>query len=117
MNKRNLSIIVLSGILSVLPAISFAVFDPGQTPGLPEGTTPQTVFNSVADQITRGLWEVFALLAVIMFVLAGVSFMTAQGDPEKVKLARAEFMWGVVGVVVSILAFSMVTIIRNVLKI
>ncbi len=36
----------------------------------------------------------------------------AQGDPSKVGEARKAFLWGVAGVAVIVMAFSMITFVR-----
>lgn len=56
---------------------------------------------------------VFSAIAVIMFVIAGILFLTAQGEPDKVKTARAAFMWGIAGVIVGIIAFSIIAIVSR----
>jgi hypothetical protein len=48
-------------------------------------------------------WVVFVVAAIII-VVAGFMFMTASGDPEKVKKARMIFIYGLVGVVVAVIA-------------
>ncbi len=59
---------------------------------------------------------VFGAVAVIMFIIAGVLFMTAQGQPEKVQTARQAFLWGVAGVIVGILAFSIIAVVGSVIR-
>ena len=59
---------------------------------------------------------IFGLMAVVMFVMAGILFLTARGAPEKVQEARGAFMWGVAGVVVGIIAFSIVAIVGSFLS-
>lgn len=63
--------------------------------------------------MTAGL--IFGAVAVICFLVAGVLFLTAAGDPGKLTIARAAFIWGIVGVVVGILAFSIIEIILRVI--
>lgn len=58
-------------------------------------------------------WVVFGLIVVICFVMAGVLFLTAQGQPEKIKTAKSAAIWGVVGIFVGILAYSIQTIIEG----
>lgn len=58
-------------------------------------------------QLLKFIWPVFIGLAILMFLLAGVYFLTAQGDPGKLKEARSALIWGIVGVVVGILSFSL----------
>lgn len=78
---------------------------------LPNITTPNgnsTVsIPGVIDAILRFVWPVFIGFAVLMFILAAFQFFTSQGEPEKVNSARQFVIWGIVGVVVGVLAFSL----------
>ncbi len=51
---------------------------------------------------------VVGFVAVIMIILGGISFITSQGDTSKVTKARNTILYGVVGLVVSLLAFAIV---------
>lgn len=50
----------------------------------------------------------FALLIVI--IRGGISYITAQGDPKAVMAARSSLTWGVIGFIVIIAAFVILTI-------
>jgi hypothetical protein len=101
MNKKLLSTLITAGIL-VLPVIAMA--------------QPVGQITSICQLITKIesiIWTVFGLIAVIAFVTAGILFLTAQGQPDKVTTARTAFIWGVVGVAVGILAYSIVAIVGS----
>ena len=51
---------------------------------------------------------VIGFIAVAMIVMGGISFATSQGDTSKVAKARNTILYGVVGLVVAILAFAIV---------
>ena len=68
-----------------------------------------TLVNTVLGKI----WIVFAGLAVVAFLYAGIMFLTANGAPEKISTARQAFLWGVVGVVVGIIAYSIIAIVGS----
>lgn len=102
MNKIVVSLILLS--ILIAPALASA--------------QPRVTINSLdqlIEAIKRPIWAVFGLLALICFIVAGILFLTSAGDPDKIKLARTALIWGVVGVVVGILAFSIVSIIETAL--
>ena len=61
------------------------------------------------------VWPIFLGLVVIMFIWAGILFVTAQGDPAKISQAKKAVIWAVVGVIVAFLAFSAVGIITKIL--
>lgn len=99
--KRNSIISSLIGLTLCVPLAVFAV--PGQIGS----------WANLADRIKDFAWQVFALIAVIMFIIAGVLFLTAQGEAEKLTKARSAFMWGVAGVVVGIVAYSILYIVGS----
>ena len=72
-------------------------------------TTIQDIMNNTT--ILTGL--IFGTVAVVCFVLAGILFLTAQGDMEKVKTAKHATIWGVVGVGVGLIAFGIIRLVAN----
>jgi len=80
---------------------------------------PDAIPNNIAISVTsviNGLfnviWPVVVAVIIIMFIYAGVMFLVAQGDPGKVATARLAVIWGMAGVTVILLAFSIITIVR-----
>ena len=63
------------------------------------------------------VWMLFGLIAVVSFLMAGILLLTAGGQPEKIQAARSAFIWGVAGVVVGILAFSILSIVGGVMRV
>lgn len=102
MKKIVVSLLLLS--ILIVPALAFA--------------QPQVTISSLdqlVNAIKRPLWVVFGLIALIAFVISGILFLTAAGNPEKIAQARTAFLWGIVGIVVGIVAFSIVSIIESAL--
>lgn len=106
MNKKLISL--SASVVLLLPALVLA-FIPGPIPNPVSGLS----VNQLVDVIFSILWPVAVAFFIIMFVIAGFLFATAQGDPEKVKQARQAVIWGVVGVLVALLAWSIVVVIRG----
>lgn len=70
--------------------------------------------NAPADFIKPALQIVFALLgsvALLVIVISGIRYMTAVGDPGKVAQARATILYALIGLVIALSAFSIVTIV------
>ena len=101
---KKYSIILSTAGLLLLPTVIFAQ---PRAINLPIVTV---VANLIATALTV-VWMVAAAFVVIMFTIAGFKFLTAQGEGSKVNEARQAVIWGVVGVVVIILAWSIVTIV------
>lgn len=98
---------ILSGAL-VLPSAVFAQLEP-YAPGAPHVNSLASIIHSA--ELVTGL--VFGAIAVISFAVAGILFLTAYGEPEKIKTARNAVIWGVAGVVVGIVAFSIIAIVGS----
>lgn len=63
-------------------------------------TTLNTAINVVIG--------IVGFLAVAIIILGGIGFVTSQGDTAKVTKARNTILYGVVGLVVALLAFAIV---------
>ncbi|MBU3934456.1 pilin [Patescibacteria group bacterium] len=105
--KKNLIALSLIAVVLCLPFLVSAQI-------IPDPKTDITL-DSLIHSIQDATWKVFGLIALIMFVVAGVLFLTAGGDPEKVGKARQAFLWGVAGVIVGILAYSIITFVTALL--
>ena len=56
------------------------------------------------------------IVAVIVIIIGGINYMTSSGDAGKVKKAKDTILYGVIGLVVCVLAFAIVNfVISNIL--
>jgi hypothetical protein len=103
-------LIIASASLAVLaaPVLGLAINIPPQ----PVGNNALNV-TSIVNSIFGFIWPVIIGIIIILFIIAGFEFITAQGDSAKIGKARQFVIWGIVGIVVVLLAFSMVSIIQN----
>lgn len=62
--------------------------------------TIQTAINVVLS--------VVGVVAVVVLIVGGISFITSQGDAGKVTKARNTILYGVVGLIVALLSFAIV---------
>jgi hypothetical protein len=104
MNKKIISSLILGALLILLVA---------PTPAFAVVNSIQTLMVAIVNGV---VWVVFCGIAVICFVYAGIMFLSAYGDPGKLQLARSAFLWGVVGVIVGILAYSIILVIERALS-
>lgn len=56
---------------------------------------------------------VLGLVAVLVIILGGVSYTTSTGDPGKVKKAKDTIMYGIIGLIVAILAYAIVNFVLS----
>ncbi len=104
MNKK----IITTLLLLTIPVAALA-FNSGTTPNV----APGLVISDLIDVVFYILWPLVVAFSVISFITSAVLFMTAQDDPLRLIQARQALLFGIIGVVVSLLAFSVPFIIRN----
>ena len=67
--------------------------------------------------IINAVVGVLALICVIVIIVGGVNYMTSAGDPGKVKKAKDTILYGVIGLIICVLAFAIVNfVITNIIK-
>lgn len=64
------------------------------------GSAVQPVINIVIFLV--------GVVAVVMVILGGIRYSTSQGDAGKVKSAKDTIMYGIIGLVIAMLAFAIV---------
>lgn len=65
--------------------------------------------GAFAASLTNTLLFVLGIVAVVMIIVGGIKYATANGDASKVKSAKDTVMYSVVGLIVAIMAWGIVT--------
>ncbi len=84
------------------------------TKDIPEGTNPvqnpltSNTFGDLLTKMITGFLEVAGLLAILMIIIAGFRYITAQGNEEQVTQAKQSLQWAIIGLVVALLAYVIV---------
>ena len=112
-------VLVVAGVgLAALPA--FAANTPGSVSnGLNaavngSGLSNQSVsVDSVAKNVVNALLYIIGILAVIMIIVGGVMYTTSAGDQAKVTKAKNIIIYGLVGLVIAILAYAIVSFVLD----
>ena len=65
--------------------------------------------------ILNAVFGIIGVVSVIMFILGGISYATSQGDPGKVKKGKDTILYGVIGLIVALLAFAIVNFVLGAL--
>ena len=84
----------------------------------------QNIFTTVADmsgifpntpslegtlqKIVTFIFALMGIVAVFVIIYAGFMMMTSSGDPGKVKKGKDTILWGIIGLIVAILAYAIV---------
>lgn len=113
MNKKLIGLSAAT-ILFILPAFSLAInIADVNIYAEPTGTLTDIIL--VLNKILPIVWAVFVAIAIIMFIVAGIDFLIAQGEPGKLQQARRFVIWGFVGVAVAIIGYSVFKLVNTIL--
>ena len=84
--------------------------------------TNVTQFNGATDLkdsiigIINAVIGVLGIVAVVVIIIGGINYMTSSGDSGKVKKAKDTILYGVIGLVICVLAFAIVNfVISNII--
>ncbi len=69
-------------------------------------TGGQGDINSAVGTALNVVYGIIGVVAVVMIIIGGVSYSTSQGDPSRLKKARGTILYGIIGLVVALLAFT-----------
>ena len=104
----------LASVASISPAHALTCANGTETTDIktcPEWSQSQIAKNDNLMgtlQLVVVIVGVIGFVAVIMMIMGGISFVTSQGDAGKVSKARNTILYGVVGLIVALLAFAIV---------
>lgn len=110
---------ILLGVLAVATMSSATIMPALATVTCPDGkekTTieeclerePKTDLTSTVKKIVDFIIGLIGIVAVFMVIFGGFQYTTSQGDAGKVKKAKDTILYGIVGLVVALLAFGIV---------
>lgn len=94
--KKNLIILSLICIILISPVVALAY-----------------TLGSLVDSVVQAAQLIFLGVAVVCFIMAGILFLSSRGDPEKLASARSAVLWGVAGVVVGIIAPTIIDFVKS----
>ena len=77
-----------------------------------EGPNEPGLMDRVVD-IINVIAGVVGVVAIAVIVLGGILFVTSTGDAAKVQRAKNTVLYGVIGLVISLLAFAIVNFVLN----
>jgi len=118
MSGKNFIFISLIIFFIFLPFLVGAI-TPGAIPeakelGTPESPikTPGGLLDAIAN-IVKWVYIVFFVIAVMFILFAAFTYLTAGGNPEKIKSARTKIIYAAIAIAIALLAVGAVTIIKN----
>jgi len=99
MAKKNIFLTLLAILLS-LPIVSFA---------------QDITITGMIDNVVLIIWYVADAIIVILWIITGILFLTAQGAPEKLNLAKKALFASIIGTAIIIIAGSAVWLVGGII--
>ena len=78
-----------------------------------DSTKAEADFTGKLTEVLNWIFGIIGIVAVIMIILGGFTLMTSSGDPGKVKKGKDTILYGVIGLVVALLAVVIVNFVIN----
>ncbi len=79
---------------------------------VPDKVIPDTDVVATIGNIADWLFYILLGVSVLFIVIAGLEYVTARGDPEKIKSAGQKVLYALVGIVVASLAKGLVVLVQ-----
>ncbi len=73
-------------------------------------------FTDLAYAIIKFIFNIALAVVPIMFIIAGLFFITAAGDPEKIKKAKDMVLWTIIGFMVILMATGIIQAIQEIFE-
>ncbi|MBR3329336.1 hypothetical protein IKG29_02295 [Candidatus Saccharibacteria bacterium] len=94
-------------VIKTLAKIS--VDDLNQSDFNDDGTGLSVTVGNIIQAVVGAL----GLVCVVIIILGGIQYMTSSGDAGKVKKAKDTILYGIIGLVICVLAFAITTFVIN----
>lgn len=69
--------------------------------------------GTIIGSVTTTLLGVIAAISVLMIIIGGLRYVISGGDPKKTADAKNTILYAIVGVVVALLAFAIVSFVTT----
>ena len=103
--------LVVAGAGAVVVPSGYAFADGESWRSGMEAANPGTTTNdlpTIVKNIINGVLYVVGVLAVVMVIIGGVKYTTSGGDQAAVTSAKNTILYGIIGLVISVLAYAIV---------
>ncbi len=71
-------------------------------------------FEDLVNAIVRFLIKLAVAISPIMFIWAGILFVTAAGDPAKIQKARDVVLWTIIGLGIVLMSYAIINVIQEI---
>ncbi|HVW23013.1 MAG TPA: pilin [Candidatus Saccharimonadales bacterium] len=96
-----------------LLATAQALCDPKTQTSCNTGLPTVGVSSNQVHEVLQIVFGIMGAIAVLIIVISGLKFITAQGNPEEISKARQTIIYALVGLAVAISAEAIVSLVLS----
>ena len=100
------------GLILALPLTAIMFGLPLMVLGADLEELPDVDLMATLENIADWLYYLLLGVAVVFIVIGGLYYVTAQGDPDKIKRAGQTIQYALIGVIVAALAKGLVALVQ-----
>ncbi len=112
--------LALGGLFAFAAPTAYAATDPGCPDGwesnhgtcVPPSNNDVEVWDVVQTAL-NWILAIIGVIATIMIILGGIQYTTSAGDSGKVKKAKDTILYGIIGLVIALLAAAIVNFVLD----
>ena len=113
MKKIILGLVIASFVLAPVAFATIGLMAPLDAFAKPpDKVIPDTDVMESLGNIADWLFYILIGVSVLFIVIAGLEYVTAQGDPEKIKAAGQKVLYALIGIIVASLAKGLVILVQ-----
>ena len=90
--------------LAFLPTTVFATIAP---PTPPSGVSNLGLIETI-NKVSSAILAIIGVIAVLFLIIGGFQYVTSAGNPDSVQKAKSTILYAIIGLIVAILAWSVV---------
>jgi hypothetical protein len=103
----------LSALILVVMVVPFFAGAATFVPSNPAGISN---FTTIIRSLLNYLLIFIGIAAVLGFVVAGIMYITAAGDEDRVKSAKNMMLYSIIGIVVALIGYAVVNLVFGIMK-
>jgi Type IV secretion system pilin len=114
--RKTLHSMTTAAAIALLPLVVFAQTQSGSNSGYLTNPTAGAGIGSIQDFIAaflKAVVEISLPILTLFIVYSGFMFVTARGNPEKLRKARENFLYVIIGAILILGAWVLATLIAS----
>ena len=111
-NKIKKTFYAGTSAMLTLPAVTMAQYS---KPTNSQGLASDANINDTLTTVLNYVLGFLAVLSILMIVIAGIMYITSGGDEARVDKAKSWLTYAIIGLIVALLGFVIVSTVSNML--